>query len=183
MTALRERDWPDETLVCTAIEREIESWARLRKSQGSKAPRCTPVSFIDFLYGHSTNRAAAGMRRLERQGLVKRMRFDCGGNAWALTRKGSALAQEAEPPCRDCLEPALPVAKPPRRTSRYRYEGGVWDTYDRCAGCLATLLEDMLQSAEKTAAYWRTTADEYQATADAIRERADNLRESVAVAA
>src|ERR1044072_4542598 len=89
----------DEAMICAAIEREIERWAVLRRSQGSKPPGCTPASFIDFLSGHSTPRAAAQLRRMEEAGLVRRARFDTGSNGWKLTRRGSALAQEAEPPC------------------------------------------------------------------------------------
>jgi hypothetical protein len=170
---------PDEAVVCAAIEREIARWAVLRETQGSKPPGCTPASYIDFLYGRSTPRAAAALRRMEKAGLVKRARFDTGGNGWKLTRRGTALAQEATPPCRDCLEPALPW-NPPRRQRSWgrRYDDAESETYDRCAPCLAEMLDERAQDEEGTAEHWREVAEEHADRARRLRARADELRDA-----
>lgn len=159
---------------CAAIEREIERWARLRKSQGSPAPGCTPSSYLGFLFSHNAWRAAHAMKRAEKAGLVTRRRFDCGRNAWRLTPAGSALAQEGVLLCRECA--AVPSLNED-------------DTYDRCAACAADLLDDRAEQAAQSADYNRREAERHEdlsrtlrSQAGALRARADQLREDVALA-
>lgn len=101
------------------------------------------------------------MRRAEAAGYVARRQFDCGGNAWRLTRKGTALAQEGELLCRECAAaPSLPDD----------------DALDRCAACAVELCEARAQSADHAAAYHGKRAGARTDEAAKHRARAEHFR-------
>lgn len=156
--------WPgdDDATLCAAVEREIEQWARLRRSQGSKSPGTTPARYVDYLFGHSTQRAAAACRRAEARGLLKRAPFDCGIKlAWKLTRRGSRLAEQGDLLCRECAGvPSLPDA----------------DAFDRCAACAALVNDDRAEDAEEMATGCRKWAAEHHAEAAKHRATAERFR-------
>jgi hypothetical protein len=132
MSATAERREVSDELLCAAVEAAIEYWARWSDDG------YTLASTLDFLCG-STPRTVARLRRAARAGLVERVTARNGGAGWRLTPAGEALAQEAEPPCRDCVE------RPGTEDA---------DGWRVCAPCLADWLDEQADGEDALVAHY-----------------------------